>query len=215
VIRDPLQVIQEGSRILDISVGSAEAAAMMRYIGLLMEWSLRTNLTSLRDPSDIAISHFLDSLTVFKVVPRFAGLQVLDVGSGAGFPGMVMKIADGSLHVTLLDRNPKKIVFLKEVALELGLTGITFLNKKLESLLEAGKVRTFNLVVSRAISSEPAFFERLHVLLPTNGLLVRMAGPTSAREIFTLKHFRQSAVWEGTLPFSDSFRRVFLYEKIS
>ena len=215
MIPDFLRVIEEGSRLLGVGIESGEATKMVCYAELLMEWSLRTNLTSLRDPVDIAVFHFLDSLTVFKVAPRFAGFRVLDVGSGAGFPGMVMRIADGSLHVTLLDRNPRKIVFLKEVARKLDLTGISFFNKKLETLLEDRETRPFDLVVSRALSSAPGFFERLHAVLATNGLLVRMGGPASVCEESTLAHFRQSAMWEGTLPFSESFRRVSLYERIA
>jgi 16S rRNA (guanine527-N7)-methyltransferase len=215
LILDPLRAIEEGSRVLGIAIDSGEAAKMVRYIQLLMEWSVRTNLTSLKDPVEIAVFHFLDSLTVFKVAPRFAGFRVLDVGSGAGFPGMVMKIADGSLDMTLLDPNPRKIVFLKEVARKLGLTGVSFLNKKLETLLESLETRNFDLVVSRALSSAPAFFERLNEVLTANGLLVRMGGPSSVDEGLSSVHFRQSVVWEGTLPFSDRFRRVFLYNKIA
>ncbi len=121
----PVRVLREGGRLLGVSLSDDAASMMIRYIALLRQWGTRTNLTSLTDPVEIAVRHFLDSMTVFKVLPHSFGLRILDIGTGAGFPGMVMKIADQSLHMTLLDKNPKKIVFLKHVAAGAGSVGNT------------------------------------------------------------------------------------------
>jgi len=154
-------------------------------------------------------------LTLFKVVAMGTGHRVLDIGSGGGFPGMVLKEADDSLEITLLDRNPRKIVFLKHVAKELGLSSVTFVNSALERLLERPREYQFDLVVSRAVSSEAAYWDSLHVLVRAGGLLARMAGPPSGAEQPELRNFSCSSVWEGILPFSDRLRRVYLYQRVS
>lgn len=210
---DPADIIRQGSRLLDIPVTDEAVSKMIRHMELLIEWSSRTNLTALKDPQDIAVFHFLDSLTVFKVIPLGLSLRVLDVGSGAGFPGMVMRTAEQSINLSVLDRNPKKIVFLKHVASELDLLGVHFLNFPLQDLMDHYSPGYFDVVVSRAFASDPNLMDALHQLLAPGGSMVRMAGPVSAGKHFPLHNFRESLRWEGTLPFSNSFRSVFCYTR--
>src|SRR3990172_8233880 len=133
---DPVEIIRQGSRLLEIPVTNEAVSKMMRHMELLMEWGSRVNLTALNNPRDIAVFHFLDSLTVFKVVPRGIALRVLDVGSGAGFPGIVMRSADESINLSVVDLNPKKVVFLKHVARELNLSGVRFLNSLVQDFMD-------------------------------------------------------------------------------
>ncbi|MGO9570255.1 MAG: 16S rRNA (guanine(527)-N(7))-methyltransferase RsmG [Desulfomonilaceae bacterium] len=211
---DPAEIIRQGSRLLEIPITDEAISKMRRHMELLMEWSSRVNLTALSDPRDVAIFHFLDSLTVFKVVPQCLPLRVLDVGSGAGFPGIVMRTAEESIDLSVLDRNPKKIVFLKHVARELKLTGVRFLNSPLQHIMDNASLGHFDVVVSRAFASDPHLMDTLHHLLAPSGSLVRMAGPASARKAFPLHNFREVFRWDGTLPFSESHRSVFRYTKI-
>jgi 16S rRNA (guanine527-N7)-methyltransferase len=212
---DPAEIIRQGSRLLEIPVTNEAVSRMMRHMELLMEWGSRVNLTALRDPRDIAVFHFLDSLTVFKVVPQGIALRVLDVGSGAGFPGIVMRSAEESINLSVVDRNPKKIVFLKHVARELNLSGVRFLNSLVQDFMDNSLPEQFDVVVSRAFASDPHLMDTLHHLLAPGGSLVRMAGPASVGKEFPLHHFRESFRWEGSLPFSDRLRSVFRYTKIS
>ncbi len=205
----------EGSSQLGVNVSESCIFGMLCHIEILLEWGAKTNLTSIRDPMEIAVLHFLDSLTVFKVLPFASGLRILDVGTGAGFPGMVLRIADTSLDVALLDRDPKKIVFLKHVAHKLGIKGITFLNLPLDVLLQAETSPGFDVVVSRAVSSDPDFLDSLHLLLKPHGSLIRMAGPRSDHEHRVLRNFTFMEQWEGFLPFISNFRRVALYSRKS
>ena len=211
---DPVEIIRQGSRLLEISVTNEAVSKMMRHMELLMEWGSRVNLTALNNPRDIAVFHFLDSLTVFKVVPQGIALRVLDVGSGAGFPGIVMRSADESINLSVIDRNPKKIVFLKHVARELNLTGVRFLNSLVQDFMDSSPEQ-FDVVVSRAFASDPHLMDTLHHLLAPGGSLVRMAGPASGGKEFPLHHFRESFRWEGSLPFSDRLRSVLRYTKIA
>jgi 16S rRNA (guanine527-N7)-methyltransferase len=208
---DPGYVISEGCRLLQIPLTPGALKTMLRYIDLLLQWRKRARLTALNDPVKIAIFHLLDSLAVFKVLPRHHGLRVLDVGTGAGFPGMVMSIANPELEITLMDRDPRKIVFLKYAVKELGLSGLRFLNAPLRDLLVMPAPINFQVIVSRAFSSDPALMDALCCLISQGGSLIRMAGPRSLKEEFNLKNFQQNAVWEGNLPFSNRFRRVLQY----
>lgn len=204
-------ILVEGSSQLGVPLPAESIPRMIRHLELLLQWGSRINLTALSDPVEIAVLHFLDSLTVFKVFPFASGLRVIDVGTGAGFPGMVLATADASINVTLLDRDPKKIVFLKHVAHHLGIMGITFLNHPLEVLLQAKVAPEFDAAVSRAVSSDPDFMDSLHLVLSARGSLITMAGPRSGHEGLDLKEFTLTDVWEGFLPFISKFRRVSRY----
>jgi 16S rRNA (guanine(527)-N(7))-methyltransferase RsmG len=165
-----IDIIFEGSNQLGIALSENSLAGMAQHMELLAQWGKRINLTSLRDPVEIAVLHFIDSLTVFKVLPFASGMRILDIGTGAGFPGMVMKTADSSLKLTLLDRDTKKVVFLKHLAHKLGLTGITFLNMPLEVVLGKQGFHGFDAAISRAVSSDPDFMDSLCCLLQPTGL---------------------------------------------
>lgn len=211
-LTDPGRIIVEGAKQLGITVTDDAISKMLRHMRLIKEWNRRVNLTAVTDFSEMAVLHFLDSLTVFKVLPR-RDLRMLDVGTGAGFPGLVLRALNASLRLTLLDRDIKKIVFLKHTARELDLPGIDFLNMRVENLFD--RQLTFDLVISRAFASDLSVLDNFHKLLPDVGYMIRMAGPASLGEDLELDHFTQSAIWQGHLPFSDNFRRVILYTKKS
>jgi 16S rRNA (guanine527-N7)-methyltransferase len=214
LINNPTGAILVGSKILGIEVKPESAAKMVLHLEMLLEWNRKINLTALKNSQDIVILHFLDSLTVFRVIPRGLPLSILDVGSGAGFPGVVIRTAEEAFNVTLLDRDPKRIVFLKYVATALGLQGTRFLNSSYKSLITDQNPPSYDILVSRAFSSSPELLDSLHSLLKPHGMLVRMAGPASVNKDFHLEHFVYEKHWEGTLPFSSHFRIVTLYRKI-
>ncbi len=207
---DPYELIIRGSRILDIPLRDSAAHKMIQHMDLIRKWGTKINLTATKDPSDMAILHFLDSLTVFKVIPLGSRLNILDIGSGAGFPGLVLRTADDTLHVTLLDRDPGKIVFLKHAAQALNLTTVDFTNMSLKNLLEHPSAGQFDSIVSRGFSSNVTVLDGLHSLLAPRGYLVIMGGPSA--EKLALKNFRLTGFWGGFLPFSDRFRKVSLHQ---
>lgn len=209
-LSDPAVIIREGAHILDIELDSQAIDRMLRHMELILEWRKHVNLTALTDRAEIAILHFLDSLTVFKVIPK-RDLHLLDVGTGAGFPGLVLRIVEENLKLSLLDRDPKKIVFLKHAARDLGLGGIQFLNISVQKLLKSPQ--TFDGIISRAFSSDPKILDQFHLLLPVGGYLIQMSGPAFANISGNLPHFLEQHVWQGILPFSQHFRKVILYVK--
>ncbi|WP_157212298.1 16S rRNA (guanine(527)-N(7))-methyltransferase RsmG [Desulfomonile tiedjei] len=187
---------------------------MMIHFALLREWGEKINLTALSDPQEIAVLHYLDSLAVFKVLPVTEGMSVLDIGSGAGFPGLVIKIANENIKLTLLDRDAKKIVFLKYAASVLQLREIRFLNISVQTLTENPDRPAYDVIVSRAFSLRSEWMTPLGMILNPRGMLVRMAGPASRKEDLSLPGFELENMWEGHLPFSSHFRRIILYRKI-
>ena len=207
---DPYELIVQGCRILDIPLQDSAAHKMIHHMELLRNWGTKINLTAIEDPRDMAILHFLDSLTVFKVITMGSRLSILDIGSGGGFPGLVLRTADETLRVTLLDRDPKKIVFLKHAARALNLAGVDFINMSLKNLLVHPSAGRFDRIVSRGFSSNITVLDGLHSLLAPAGCLIIMTGPLSDKLI--LKNFRLAEFWEGILPFSNRFRKVSLHQ---
>jgi 16S rRNA (guanine527-N7)-methyltransferase len=212
---DLQELLAQGASALGVHPEPRVLESMLRHLNLLVQAGRRADLTSLHDPTDIAIYHFLDSLSVFKVLPYGKDLSLLDVGAGGGFPGLVMRTADPSKHLTLLDRNPRKIVFLKLVAKELGLTDVRFINRPLNDLFVLPESPRFDVVISRAFSSELKVLETFSELIHAQGQIVRMAGPASSGEDFPLATLCISDVWEGNLPYSTHVRRIIVYSRKS
>jgi 16S rRNA (guanine527-N7)-methyltransferase len=207
-------ILTEGARLLGLSLQDEQIARMVTHLQMLVRWQERVNLTSIQGIHDLATLHFLDSLTVFKVITIGEQCRVLDIGTGAGFPGVVMKLVDESMGLTLLDRDPKKIVFLKNLCRELRLEAVKFLNFTLEILLDDPPGDPFDLVISRALLSDSTRLDSLQPLVARGGSLIRMAGPSLRETDMILGNFRESASWEGELPGTRILRRVIRYARI-
>jgi 16S rRNA (guanine527-N7)-methyltransferase len=213
LLTNPHDLLVRGCDELGISLDGEQTDVLMRYLEFLRQWNARVNLTAVTEPSQIVVTHFLDSLTVFKVMQLHRGFRVLDIGTGAGFPGVVLRIVDASLALTLLDRNPKKVVFLKYLVQALGLKQVTFLNVRLEDVLVSSAPPEYDVVLSRAFSSDPLLWDRLSVLVHSRGYMVRMTGPAAVEQDLPVTRFGLVSSWEGHLPFSTKFRRVSLYQR--
>ena len=208
------KLLHDGAGQLGISLSKSVIDSMVLYIDILSEWNDRVNLTSLTDHIDVAILHFLDSLTVFKVVPYNSTLTILDIGSGGGFPGMVLRVADPTKKVSVLDKSSKKIVFLKHVANCLNLKDVVFLNFDYRSLFEYHESYLFDVVTIRGFSSDAKILNSFAHFLKPSGAMIRMVGPTQENYSETFQFFELSDIWEGRLPFSSHQRKVIRYEKI-
>jgi 16S rRNA (guanine527-N7)-methyltransferase len=208
------KLLRDGAGQLGLSLSKSVIDSMILYIDILIEWNNRINLTSLTNNVDAAILHFLDSLTVFKVVPHNSTLTILDIGSGGGFPGMVLRIADPTKKVSLLDRSSKKIVFLKHVANRLNLRDVEFLNFDYRSFFEYRGRSLFDVVTARGFSSNPKVLDSFAHLIKPSGAMVRMVGPSQEIDSEVFQFFELSDIWEGLLPFSSHRRKVIRYEII-
>ena len=132
-------------------------AAFDRYRDELLDWNQRINLTAVREPSAVDELHFADSLACL-LEPLPAGALVLDVGAGAGLPGLPLKIARPDLRLTLLEATGKKARFLEHVVSVLGLEGVTVVNERAETYAAAAR-EAFDVIVARALAALPTLLE--------------------------------------------------------
>ncbi|MEA2080474.1 MAG: 16S rRNA (guanine(527)-N(7))-methyltransferase RsmG, partial [Pseudomonadota bacterium] len=138
------QEIQQGCTTLKIDVTDTAAEKLAGFIGLLEKWNRVYNLTAVRDPRAMVVRHILDSLVV---VPFLTQGNLLDVGTGAGLPGLPIAIARPEFPVTLLDANAKKLRFVRQAASELGLGNVEVVQSRMQEYQPA---RSFDMVISRA-----------------------------------------------------------------
>lgn len=131
----------------EITDNPERAAAFNRYAEMLRERNEKINLTAITEPEEVKVKHFLDSCSAAELLP--GGASVLDIGSGAGFPGLPLKIVRPDLTVTLLDSVNKKVAFVSEVVAELKLSGVTAVHARIEDFPHKGE---YDAVVSRAVA---------------------------------------------------------------
>ncbi|MDH3879086.1 MAG: 16S rRNA (guanine(527)-N(7))-methyltransferase RsmG, partial [Desulfobacterales bacterium] len=143
--------IIDSARELGIQIDEAVTAQFSDYACELLTWNRKINLTAITNPRDIAIKHFVDSLAPAGCIPD--GARLLDIGSGAGFPGIPLKMLKPSITVLLIDAVRKKINFLKHVLRILGLENIEARQIRTENLLKGtGQATSFDVIISRALS---------------------------------------------------------------
>lgn len=164
---------------LGVTLNPDQEAQFERLAAALVEWNAHTNLTAITDPDGVHVRHFLDSLTV----PVRPDDRVIDVGTGAGFPGLPLAIAYPTLRVTLLEATGKKIAFLEHVIGLLGLTNAAALHARAE---DAGQLpahrAAYDLAVARAVARLPVLLEYLLPLVRVGGRCIAMKGVTAHEE---------------------------------
>ena len=155
-----------------------------KYAALLVEWNEKINLTAITDPEGIVIKHFLDCALLLNKVDLKENAKVIDVGTGAGFPGMVLKIFRPDIKLTLLDGLNKRLVFLNEVVAQLGLTNVETVHLRAE---EAGRRQnfreSFDLVTARAVAKQNLLYEYCLPLCKVGGVFCAMKGPSAEEEV--------------------------------
>ena len=192
-----------------------------RYAELLVEWNEKMNLTAITDPVGIAVKHFADSLSAVPLLPEKQGIAVIDVGSGAGFPGIPLAIVRPDIHLTLLDSLNKRLTFLNEVCREMGITATTVHARAEEGAQKPELREQFDVATARAVAALPVLSEYCLPYVKVGGRFIAMKGPESeaeckeaARAIALLGggkpvcHALQLTAGEETLD-----RRLFVIEK--
>ena len=170
-----LHILHTGAEEAGISITGDQAALMQAHADQLTLWNKKINLTAITAPDQVAVKHFLDCLFILDHLPG-AG-QVLDIGSGGGFPGIVIKIMRPELSVVLVDAVRKKVNFLNQVIRVLGLSQIQAVHARAETLAERkGFACAFDAVVCRAFSDLETFTRLAAPFLSDNGLLLAMKG---------------------------------------
>lgn len=169
------RLIVDGAQQLGITIEERISAAFAVHATELIHWNRKINLTAITDPRDTAIKHFLDSLAPAQFIPGRA--RLLDIGSGAGFPGIPLKIFNPSLSVLLIDGTLKKVNFVKHMIRLLGLDRIEALHVRAENLGYHPELLTaFDVIISRALSDLTSFVNCALPLLANQGTIIAMKG---------------------------------------
>lgn len=160
-----------------------------KYYNLLIEWNEKMNLTAITDGKDVATKHFLDSVSSLESGVIKDDAKIIDVGTGAGFPGIPLKIFKSDLDVTLMDSLNKRINFLNEVILELQLDGIRAIHSRAEDLGKKEEHReAYDIAISRAVANLASLSELCLPFVKVGGYFVSMKGPKASEEIKDAKN---------------------------
>lgn len=211
-------IITNGAARLGLNITERQTEQLIKYARLLQEWNEKINLTAITDDEGIAVKHFLDSMTA--ICTGRVGNKVIDVGTGAGFPGLVLKIMRPEIELTLLDSLNKRINFLKAVSEELGLEGTEFIHARAEDGGRNGALRAgFDTVVSRAVANMTTLSEWCIPFLRKNGYFLALKGPladeelNNARRAISILGGDVEGVYEADIPFSDLRHKIIMVKK--
>lgn len=190
------------------------------YGRLLVEWNEKMNLTAITDPEEIIIKHFYDCLLFFRHVALPEGASVIDVGTGAGFPGLVLKIARPDINLCLLDSLQKRITFLDEVLAQTGLSAKTVHGRAEECARKEEFRERYDVACARAVARLSVLSEYCLPYVKTGGLFVSLKGPAAAEEAaeatraVSLLGGGETEIIEDALP-DGSARGIIKIKKIS
>ncbi len=189
-----LQVLlEQGTKALGLQVEASIQSRMLDYLRLLSRWNRTYNLTSVRELRQMVTLHLLDSLTV---LPYIQGDRLLDVGCGAGLPGLVLSMMRPDLHCVLLDSNSKKTRFCLQAMAQLGLENVEIVHSRAEAYAPS---RPFSIIICRAYSSLREFVDGAGRLLAPGGALLAMKGglPEEELKAMALSHMQPRVVALG------------------
>ena len=210
------QLLRDGLTKLGLPTGGIPA--LMRYAELLVEKNKVMNLTAITEPADIATLHFLDCASLLPLA-EWKGKTVVDVGTGAGFPGMPLRILEPSIRLTLLDSLNKRIDFLQEVCEDLGLTDVACVHGRAEEFA-AHRRESFDIAVSRAVANLQMLSELCLPLVKVGGSFLSMKSVDSDQELEAAKKAISilggeiSEVKDYAIPGTDVRHRLILIKKI-
>jgi 16S rRNA (guanine527-N7)-methyltransferase len=179
-------IICEGAGKLGIHIDSREIEKFSIHALELIKWNQKINLTTITDPMEVAIKHFLDAVAPIPYIPLNGSL--LDIGSGGGFPGIPLKICLPSISVTMIDASRKKVNFLKHVIRTLQLEKIYTFHIRAEDFAKKPEAaRCFDVIISRAFSSMTTFATTAIPFLKKDGVVIDMKGKISDNDIRKLR----------------------------
>lgn len=207
---------------LNINLSDKQVDQFLTYYEMLIEWNEVMNLTAITDYDEVMKKHFIDSISIIKAYDINRNISLIDVGTGAGFPGLALKIAYPDLNVTLLDSLNKRINFLDAVIDKLGLTGVETIHGRAEDFAKPGKLREqYDLCVSRAVANLSTLSEYCLPFVKIGGKFIPYKSEkigeemTEASNAISILGGKISGQIEFTLPDSGIYRNFVIIDKIN
>jgi 16S rRNA (guanine527-N7)-methyltransferase len=210
----PRDLLITGAKELGIELSVEQVNSLFIYLTELRKWNRKISLTAIRDERDMIIKHMLDSLSYIKGFYSLVRPRLLDMGSGAGFPALPIKVIEPGISVTLVESVKKKASFLRHIIRTLELAGAEVIDKRIEEI-ETSSRSSYDVVTARAFATMDAALAAGTPFLRTGGLMVLSRGP---EEIISEKEFLNAGVHleekiELTLPHSDYRRAIWVFKK--
>jgi len=217
------EILEEGLAAMGITLDGQAKARLLTYCAELLRWSAKINLVAKAPLREIWEIHFLDSLSLLRVLPPLGEAQppLLDIGTGAGFPGLALKAARPELPVILVEPRQKRVSFLRHLIRTLELKNIEVLCGRLEknSAEVDGQILSVPIITSRAFTNIADFLLHTAAVNPPGGQVICMKGPRAEEEIAAWRlaqpesPYRLQEIVELTLPFSGKVRNLVIFSK--
>ena len=203
---------------MNISLLKEQYGQFYAYMELLIEWNEKMNLTAITEPKEIILKHFIDSITILKYIDDNS--KLVDVGTGAGFPGVPLSIMNPTLKITLVDSLNKRLIFLQEVVKELNLKNIEIVHARAEEFGQNKNYREkFDIATSRAVANLATLSEYLVPLVKIGGKIISMKASNAKEEINDAQKAIEvlggkiEKIEEFDLPESDIGRTIIIIDK--
>ena len=209
--------IKEKLNKINIKIEDIHIEKFYNYMNLLVEWNEKINLTAITEPKEVILKHFVDCITILKYIPKDA--RIVDVGTGAGFPGIPLNIMESNPKYILVDSLNKRINFLNEMINILELENINAIHSRIEDFAKNNK-ESYDIATSRAVAPLNVLLEYLLPLVKVGGICICMKGSNVQEEIENSKKAldvlggKIEKVEELILPNSDITRNIIIVKKI-
>lgn len=212
-----LDLFIEETKKLGIELTSQQLEKLNQFYELLISWNKKMNLTRITEKEDVYLKHFYDSLTLSKVIDLNQDLTLCDVGSGAGFPGIVLKICFPNLKITLLDSLQKRVNYLNEIIKELDLKNIEAIHTRAEDYAKQNREK-FDIVTARAVANLKILSELCIPMVKVNGLFIAMKANIeeeieNSTEILKKLDSKIEKIETFYLPIENSIRNIIMIQK--
>lgn len=215
------EVLVKAASEYSLSLTEEQLTYFTQYFQMLIEWNEKINLTAITDPTEVAVKHMIDSLSCYEEIIFKNSARVIDVGTGAGFPGLPLKIYRPDLKLTLFDSLNKRVTFLKAVVEQLGIEDVVFVHSRAE---DGGKNKLFrekyDIVVSRAVARLNLLSEWCLPFLALDGFFIALKGAQYSEEIKASKNALRmlggeiDQIKDVKLPGLDDVRAIIYIRKV-
>lgn len=219
--RENIELLENGLKNFNIDVNDTMLEKFEKYREILVEYNKNMNLTGITEQREVYIKHFLDSVAIFKDGYIMDGLSVIDVGTGAGFPGIPYKICNPTIKLTLLDSLNKRINFLKDVCTNIGFDDVEFVYGRAEDFGQNEDFREkFDIATARAVANLPVLLELCIPFVKVGGFFICLKGPNAENEVEEAKNamdvldVKLVENIEVSLPDEELKHRILVFKKI-